>query len=99
MKKYKKLNDIVREEIKNNENFKTETIKQRRIFFRYRSSMYEAKINVTYKPAYKADNCMCDGCEMAQDENTHVVYCNAYKHLREGNRDLEVYLQKVLIIC
>ena len=74
-----------------------------RILFRYRSDMYESKMNYKNNKKYKEENYLCDSCEVSTDESTHVLYCPAYKDLREGksldnDEHLASYLLKVLTI-
>ena len=62
--------------------------------------MFQSKMN--YKNKYK-DDLKCDSCLTMQDENIHVLYCDAYRELRIGknlqsDKDLGQYLQKVLLI-
>ena len=65
--------------------------------------MYESKLNFKNNPDYKREKYLCDSCESAVDDNTHVIYCPSYQDLRAGLRleddsDLAWYLHKVLAI-
>ena len=88
---------------KGNSYFFTETITNVRMIFRFRMELIEAKQNFKQKPEYKAEGYLCDSCEREIDENTHVLFCDSYKSLREGkdlnsDNDLCDYLRKVLSI-
>ena len=46
---------------------------------------------------------LCDSCETTVDQNTHVLYCPAYRDLRAGKSlesdyDLATYIKEVLVI-
>ena len=94
----------LRDEIsKGNKYFFQESLHNVRTVFRFRVDLYEAKLNFKNKPEYKRENFLCDSCESASDENTHVLFCPSYAILREGknlNDDshLAEYLQQVLEI-
>ena len=65
--------------------------------------MIEAKMNFKSKPSYIREKFLCDSCESEVDTNSHVLYCESYKELREGkdiscDRDLAIYLRKVMEI-
>ena len=101
--KYKKMSAIRDEMTKGNDYFCRESLTNVRTLFRFRVDLFEAKKNFKNKKEYKDENYLCDSCESEVDENTHVLYCVAYKDLREGksmNNDEELcqYLQKVLEI-
>ena len=103
MKSYKKMNILRTEKTKKNEYIKQENISNARLIFRHRCDMFESKLNFKNNQAFKKDNYLCDSCESKQDDNLHVLYCESYKELRvnkdlNNNRDLGLYLQKVLNI-
>ena len=55
------------------------------------------------KPEYKDEKYLCESCDSAVDENTHVLYCHLYSEHRLGKQlnndtDLADYPQKVLQI-
>ena len=91
------------EEEKGNSYVKQEYIQNGRTLFRWRSDMFEAKTSFKNKAAYKDEKYLCDSCESEVNQNVHVLYCEAYKDLREGrkldsDRDLANYLQQVFLI-
>ena len=88
---------------KGNEYIFKETIQNARTLIRHRNKMFEAKLNYKNKKEYIEEKFLCDSCETEIDDNSHVLYCESYKSLREGcdincDRDLALYLQKVLNI-
>ena len=88
---------------KGNSYFFSESLTNVRMLFRFRMELIEAKQNFKQKPEYKAERYLCDSCEREIDENTHVLFCDSYKQLREGkdlncDSDLCDYLRKVLSI-
>ena len=103
IKSYKKMKALQDEIIKGNEYFFRETLYNARILFRFRAEIFEAKKNFSHKPEYKREKFLCDSCESEIDENTHVLFCHAYKSLRDNisiNNDTQLahYLYKVLQI-
>ena len=89
--------------VKGNEYFFTENLQNVRTIFRFRMELFEAKLNFKNKHEYKSEMYLCDSCESETDENTHVLFCQAYKSLREGkdlnsDTDLSDYLRNVLQI-
>ena len=105
IQKFKKLSCLRDEVKKGNQYFFNETLQNARTLFRFRSEMFEAKINFTNKKEYKREKnlYLCDSCESQTDVNTHVLFCPSYADLREGrdlhnDTDLANYLQRVLII-
>ena len=100
---YKKMSAIKDEFEKGNSYFFSESLQNVRTLFRFRTELYEAKMNFKNKPEYKAENYMCDSCESEIDHNSHVLFCHAYSELRQGKNlnhtpDICEYLQKVLDI-
>ena len=100
---YKKMKALRDEVVKGNKYFFQESLNDVRMIFRFRIELIEAKINFKNKPEYKKEKYLCDSCESECDENTHVLFCWAYKSLREGKNlnsdvDLSEYLRKVLKI-
>ena len=65
--------------------------------------MIEAKLNFKNKREYIEEKFLCDSCMTEQDENTHLLFCPAYKSLRENkdfndDQTLAKYIQQVLNI-
>ena len=70
--------------MKGNNYFFEQNLENIRSIFRFRIEMFEAKMNFKQKKEYKDEDYLCDSCQTKIDENTHVLYCEAYKSLREG---------------
>ena len=102
MTTYKKLDQIINENPAEVKYFRNEPVFSGRQIFRFKTEMYEAKLN--FKRKYNNNNnFLCDSCQSQQDQNSHVLYCESYKDLRAGknlqsDRDLGMYLQQVLQI-
>ena len=101
---YKKMKAMRDEIVKGNTYFFKESLRNIRTLFRFRVELFDAKGNFKNKKEVKEKgSLLCESCEKKVDENTHILYCSAYKELREGksiNNDTELceYLQKVLEI-
>ena len=98
---YKKMTALREESEKGNAYFFRETLENVRTLFRFRTDLYEAKLN--FKNKYKNENYLCDSCESESEDSTHILNCPAYAHLRvnkslNSDKDLAKYLQKVLEI-
>ena len=101
--KFKKLRTLQDEVTKGNEYFFNESIENARVIYRFRTQMYEAKLNFKNKKEYKDEQYLCDSCEREVDQNSHVLFCPSYQELRDGknlqnDQDLAYYLQKVLAV-
>ena len=98
---YKKMAAIKDEISKGNKYFFTDRLENVRTLFRYRTDLFECKMN--YKNKYRKEGFNCDSCESESENSTHVLFCPAYAPLRENkclnsDSDLCEYLQKVLEI-
>ena len=96
---YKKMKALKDEIQKGNENFFEETLKNARTIFRFRVELIDTKLN--FKNKYRNESLLCDSCQTAQEENSHILFCPAYRKIREGmdiNNDqhLALYIQIVL---
>ena len=74
-----------------------------RVNFSLRTRMFKCKLNFMNDPAYKAEMWRCDSCETCIDSQSHILYCPAYRELREGKSltsDLDVvnYFREVMRI-
>ena len=103
IKSYKKMKAMRDEVEKGNGYFYKESLSSARIIFRFRAELIEAKMNFKSKQEYRREGYLCDSCETEIDENTHVLFCPAFKELREGkdvnnDRELAEYLKEVLSI-
>ena len=94
----------LRDEIKKgNAYFITESLKDVRSIFRFRVDLFEAKMNYSYRNKYRNQSELCNSCESAICETSHILYCPAYSTLRENkslncDKHLASYLQQVLEI-
>ena len=55
-----------------------------RVHFTLRSRMYKCKMNYLNDPKFKSEMWRCDDCYRCVDSQSHILYCPAYQHLREG---------------
>ena len=67
----------------------------------FRVDLKESKGN--FKQKYKNEKLLCDSCESAIDETTHILHCPAYKLLRENrelnnDKHLAEYIREVMEI-
>ena len=74
-----------------------------RAMFRYRTRMFPSKMNFSSSERFKAEVWMCDSCQSQIDTQCHVLFCPAYKKLRDGkdlgnDKDIAEYLAKVMPI-
>jgi hypothetical protein len=65
--------------------------------------MFPCKMNYMNNPKYKSELWSCDSCETHIDSQSHILYCPAYKQLREGksltsDSDVVEYFKKVVEI-
>ena len=72
-----------------------------RLHFSLRSRMFKCKMNFLNDPKYKSDQWRCDDCLRCVDSQSHILYCSAYQHLREGkslksDQDIVDYFRNVL---
>ena len=100
---YKKMKALKDEITKGNEYFFNQSLQNVRTLFRFRVELFPAKMNFKHNSEFKQEKYLCDSCQTQSDENTHVLYCESYKALREGldvNNDshLAWYLKQVMEI-
>ena len=101
---YSKLEDIKCESYEAKNYLKEMTIPNARMMFRMRSKMVSCKMNMSSKRSnietfWKCESCMSGAIETL----SHILYCEAYKPLREGksldsDKDLVEYFRKVMEI-
>ena len=65
--------------------------------------MMDFKDNFRNRKDYSYDLWLCDSCETAIESHSHVLWCRAYRELRENkdlssNKDLAEYMGKVMRI-
>ena len=80
------------------------TIPNARMMFRMRSKMVSCKMNMSSKRSNIETVWKCHSCMSgAIKTQSHILYCEAYKPLREGksldyDKDLVEYFRKVMEI-
>ena len=77
-------------------------VEDARTHFRIRTNMINVKMNFKSDPKYSRELWRCDGCRRTVESQPHILYCPAYKTLREGrdikdDNDLVKYVQEVLL--
>ena len=101
--KYSKL-ECMKNEIYEEKPYLTEmNMWNARLHFSLRTRMFPCKMNYMSSHKYKAELWSCDSCETMIDSQSHILYCPAYKQLREGksltsDSDIVEYFKKVLEI-
>ena len=103
MEKLSKLKDKTGECFEQRDYFRITKINEARAMFRSRSKMLDCKMNYPSDPKFSKDLWLCDSCERAIDQQSHVMICSAYSKLREGrdincNEDVAGYLAEVMQI-
>ena len=76
------------------------SLKDVRDTFRTRVQLVEG-IKGNFKNRYREEDRCCNGCEVAEDTQPHVLICEAYSDLREGkylkrDADMVEYFREVL---
>ena len=100
---YSKL-ECMKNEVYEEKSYLTEmSMWNARLHFSLRTRMFPCKMNYMNSPKYKAELWSCDSCETLIDSQSHILYCPAYKQLREGksltsDSDIVEYFKKVLEI-
>ena len=77
------------------------TMQQARMQFRIRTCMTKCKMNFSNDMRNKATLWRCESCETCIDTQQHVLFCPAYKSLREGkslenDKDIVDYFIQVM---
>ena len=101
MKDKKKLKNICQENFKEPKSYmKSKCLEDSRVMFRIRTNMVLLKENM--KQSHKG-NLICPGCMKpgTQENQTHVMVCEAYESLRAGLKmendiDLVTYFQRIM---
>ena len=83
--------------------FKIFKVEDVRLKFRWRTKMVDTKQNFKNKKEYSHDLWKCDSCASSIETQSHLLWCPAYKNLRENknlqsDKDLIDYVKKVLEI-
>ena len=101
LKDLKKLEEYKEEPYERKQYLKNLTLEEIRTKFRMRTKMIDAKFNYKNKSNYRRELWMCDSCKRAIESQSHLLWCPAYQHLREGksldsDKDLTQYIINVL---
>ena len=103
-RKYSKLSkrDLEKEKFELKSYIYKMKLRDARTYFRIRSSMIPAKMNMKGNPKFAAELWRCDDCQ-SMDSQSHILWCPAYAPLREGKNlddddDLIKYYQTVMKI-
>ena len=104
MGKLDKVKEFTDEEFKQKDYFKKLNLREARALFKYRAKMTQyVKKNFTNDPKYRKDLWKCISCKTNIDTQSHVLWCDAYKNLRQGkdinnDKDLATYIMEVFEI-
>ena len=79
------------------------TLQQARMQFSIRTNMTKCKMNFSNDMTNRASLWQCDSCETNIDTHKHILFCPAYKTLREGksmdnDKDVVNYFIEVMKI-
>ena len=84
--------------------FKNLSVTNSRTKFRFKTKMTQVKFNFRNDSNNARDSWICDSCESSAIESqSHIIWCEAYSHLREGlnvncDKDLTKYIGDVMKI-
>ena len=104
MSSMSKVKELAAEKFERKDYFNTQNIHQARTMFKARTKMLDFKRNFSHDPKYSKELWRCDSCKSGDLESqSHVLYCTAYKDLRQGKdlnsvEDLVTYFTDVLSI-
>ena len=103
MKTYSKLKNgpMMEEDFGKKEYISKLYLENARQTFKFRSKMFDSKLNYKSNKKYAEELWKCDSCQISIESQEHVLFCPAYTKLREGkdlssDEDLSEYLKKVL---
>ena len=79
------------------------TLNDARLNFKIRTHMLDVKFNYKNDPKFSSELWRCDSCQTCIESQDHVLWCPAYRELREdknisNDKDLIEYMKKVLQI-
>ena len=85
LRNLKKVSDLASEKFERKPYLSNKNIHEARTTFLLRAGMWRCKWNYSSDPKFSRDLWRCDqpGCGMV-DTTSHVLYCSAFKKLREG---------------
>ena len=91
------------ESYKRKDYFNNMTVDDIRLKFRINTRMIDSKFNIKNKNNYRKELFRRDSCKKSIESQTHLLWCPAYKSLREGkvlssDKDLVEYIKNVMII-
>ena len=71
--------------------------------FKIRTKMVDVKANFKNDKKYKAENWVCEACNLEIETQSHVLECSEYRELRNDKKleemgEIVTYFQKVLKI-
>ena len=109
---YSKLTDLQSETCcKRQKYLSSMTMAEARIKFRLRTFTFPCKMNQVNDPRHRAELWRCDSCSSLLDPDSqnnidsqsHILWCPAYKKLREGkslnsDKDMINYFRQVMLI-
>ena len=98
-----KTKDLVNESFGFKDYLKNKNIYEARTGFKMKTRMLDVKMNYQHNPKHMKDLWQCDSCRSAVDTQSHVLYCEAYKTLREDKdinnpEDIIKYFSEVMRI-
>ena len=103
--KLKKIKDgpMKEENFEKQAYIKEMTLNDARINFKIRTHMLDVKFNYKNDKKFSSELWRCDSCQTCIESQNHVLWCPAYRELREdkdisNNKDLIEYMKKVLLI-
>ena len=104
LEKSSKGKEFINEEYATKDIFRTLSLHDARTIFKKRAKMTQyVKMNYPSYEFYRKDLWKCDSCQSAIDTQSNVLWCSAYKKLRENknlncDKDIAKNLQKVFDI-
>ena len=104
IEKMSKVKEFSTEAFQRKDYFKNLNLEDARTIFKQRAKMTQyVKWNFKNDPKYLHDLWKCTSCQSSIDTQSHILWCESYKKLREekdlsSNKDLAQYIQEVLRI-
>ena len=100
--KLEKVKEYANEKFQLKSYFKDLNLDEARTMFKYRAKMtHYIKWNFKNDPQYRKELWKCSSCKSNIDTQSHLLWCESYKELREGkdlnsDKDLVTYIIEVL---
>ena len=104
MEKLDKVKEYSKENFELKNYFKILNLEEARNIFKFRSKMTQyVKRNYSNDKLYRQSLWQCVSCKKCIDTQSHIMWCESYKDLREhsnfnDNKDLAAYISKILKI-